>query len=594
MTRTGRIRAVAGPALGAALAGALFSAVVNRAAPPPVASVARGSEDAFATGLHRREIPPRGRPQRWTTESARVRFRFLSADAATVEVAVRGQRSPVAVAVDGLVVGLLPPGRPTAVFQVPAGRPLREVELRTVPFVSGGDGRRLGALLERVSVRQAPRAIPPVGLLLVLAVPAALAAAAAAVSGWSPLPSSLAGAGLSALAAALLGPSGVVRSPYAVALAALLGSIAVAAGVCGMLWERARPGAGRWAFVALGTAGVVQLALGASPLMVVSDAVFHANNLGRVAAGDWFLTSVTQHARPFRFPYGVGFYALLVPLARAGFDGVALVRWGASLAGVAAAAGLYALLVPRGPALAALAVVVLQLLPGTFDVLSFGNLSNAFAQSATVLFFAWWAGRARGTWAAGALAFALAATAHLSAFIVLVVLAAALAWVRRRELRADETRLLAVGAGLLAAGAYYATFVPLVLGQLGRLGEGGGAAGEGFAAALLRQLLAAGATWGLPAVALAACGRPDPGAAGRDLRAVWCAGGVLCLVAVLSPLDVRYLYALTFAVAAAAATGVLRLWRQGGVRRVLAVLGGLALAAQGALGVAQALWQRYR
>ncbi|MET0555165.1 MAG: hypothetical protein ABW221_19135 [Vicinamibacteria bacterium] len=592
MTTTGRIRAVAWPALAAGLAGALLAAAVNRSAPAPTASVARGSEDAFAAGLHRREIPPRGRPQRWTTESARFRFRFLSADAATVEVAVRGQRSPVAVAVDGLVVGLLPPGQSTAVFEVPAGRPVRELELRTVPFEAGG--RRLGALLERVAVHQAPRTLPPAGLVLLLAVPAALTAAAAAACGWRTLPASLSGAGLAALAAAVLWPAGVVRSPYAVTLAVLLGAIAAAAGGFGALFERARPGAGRWAFVALLSAGVVQLALGASPLMVVSDAVFHANNLGRVAAGDLFLTSVTQHARPFRFPYGVSFYVLLVPLARAGVDAVALVRCGAALAGVAAAGALFALLVPRGPALAALAVVVLQLLPVTFDVLSFGNLSNAFAQSVTVLFFAWWAGRARATWMTGALLFTLAATAHLSAFVVLVVLAACLAWVRRRDLRADRTRLAAVGAGLLAAGAYYAAFVPLVLGQLGRLGEGGGGAGEGAAAALLRPLLAVLAQWGVPAIALAAFGWPPPDAAGRDLRALWGAGAVLCLVALLSPLDVRYLYALTCAVAVAAAAGCLRLWRSGGAQRALAVLAGLALAAQGLLGVAQALWQRYR
>jgi hypothetical protein len=594
MTTTGRIRAVAGPTLVAALAGALLAAVVNRTAPAPSAEVARGSEDAFATGLHRREIPPRGRPQRWTTESARLQFRFLSADPSMVEVAVRGQRAPVAVAVDGLVVGMLAPGQASGVFDVPAGRPVREVELRTVPFVAGGDGRRLGALLERVTVRQAPRALPPLGLVLVLVLPAAVAAAAASASGWRALPAALAGVGAAALAAAVLAPSGVVRSPYALRLAALLAAIAVASLAFAWMWERARPGAGRWAFVALAAAAVVQVALGASPLMVVSDAVFHANNLGRVAAGDLFLTSVTQHARPFRFPYGVSFYVLLVPLLRAGVDGVALVRWGASLAGVAASAGLFALLAPRGPALAALAVVVLQLLPGTFDVLSFGNLSNAFAQGVTVLFFAWWAGRARGTWASGALLFALAATAHLSAFIVLVVMGGALAWFRRAELRSDRTRALALAAGILASATYYAAFVPLVARQLGRLGEGGGAGGEGLGAAALRQVLTALAQWGAPAILLAVFGWPERDGAGRDLRAAWSAGAVLGALALLSPLDVRYVYALTFAVAAAAATGCLGLWRRGGGRRALAVLGGAALLALGALGAAQALWLRYR
>ena len=60
-------------------------------------------------------------------------------------------------------------------------------------------------------------------------------------------------------------------------------------------------------------AWLVQGVLATSPVMVVSDVVFHANKLARVAGGDFFPTSVTQHAPPFRFPYGVSFYALLAP-----------------------------------------------------------------------------------------------------------------------------------------------------------------------------------------------------------------------------------------------------------------------------------------
>jgi hypothetical protein len=133
-----------------------------------------------------------------------------------------------------------------------------------------------------------------------------------------------------------------------VTLAVLLAALAVVCGAFGAAWERARPGAGRWAFVALGSAAVLQVVLGASPLMVVSDAVFHANNLGRVAGGDYFLTSVTQHARPFRFPYGVSFYALLVPVLRAGVDAVALVRWGAARGPAGRGRGCSRCLVPRG------------------------------------------------------------------------------------------------------------------------------------------------------------------------------------------------------------------------------------------------------
>ena len=162
--------------------------------------------------------------------------------------------------------------------------------------------------------------------------------------------------------------------------------------------ERRRSGAGAWALIAMTAAWLVQGLLATSPVMIVSDAVFHANTLARVAGGDFFPTSVTQHATPFRFPYGVSFYAVLAPLFRAGIDGVALVRVGAAVAGVLASAALFLVLLRAyGAAAAGLAVVLLQTLPATFDVAySYGNLSNAFGQSATVGFFAWWAGTRAG------------------------------------------------------------------------------------------------------------------------------------------------------------------------------------------------------
>src|SRR5262249_57086919 len=96
---------------------------------------------------------------------------------------------------------------------------------------------------------------------------------------------------------------------------------------------------------------------------------------------------------------------------------------------------------------AGLAVAVLQLLPVTFDLFSFGNLSNVFGQAVTVAFFAWWAGRAPGGWPVGALLLAVAGLAHLSSLIVITVLAGALAVFRGRALFADRARLVALVAG---------------------------------------------------------------------------------------------------------------------------------------------------
>ncbi len=580
----------------AALAGAASAGILAARAPSPAADVARGSEDAFVRGLHVREIPPRGKPQRWTRERAQVSFRHLPAGPAAIDVQLRGNRGRVVVSADGLVLGVLEPGRRSASFDVPAGpHALREVELRSETFTAG-DGRQLGALLERVAVRAPRTGGPTLGLLALIVAPALVVAAAAGVAGSGGWVAGGLGAAVAVLEALLLGPSGVAYSPYTARLALLLAMGGLVGGAWGAYWERRRAGSGPWAFAALLVSVVVQLAVGASPLMVVSDAVFHANNLARVAAGDLFLTSVTQHATPFRFPYGVSFYALLAPLLRLGLEAVSLVRAGAALAGVAGAAGLFGLLVSRGPRLAALAVVLLQLLPGTLDVLSFGNLSNAFAQGLTVLFFAWWAGQARGSWALGAALLAVAATAHLSAFVVLAVLAPWLVWARWPAVRRDRTRVLALCVGLGTAGLYYASFAGLVLAQLARLGESGGSAGPGFGGAIVRQALTVLGQWGLPALLLAAAGAARRGREGldRDLAAWWGAGLTLLAVSLATPLDVRWAYAMGPAVATAGALGTAWLWALG--------RGGQAAAGLLLLGVARlaastgwvALWERYR
>ncbi|HET8647588.1 MAG TPA: hypothetical protein VFO85_18970, partial [Vicinamibacteria bacterium] len=76
--------------------------------------------------------------------------------------------------------------------------------------------------------------------------------------------------------------------------------------------------------------------------------------------------------------------------------------------------------------------------------------------------------------------------------------------------------------------------------------------------------------------------------------AYWLAGAALALAGMVSPLEVRYLYALTIPLAAAAALGVLRLWDRGREGRAGAAV---LLAAQAALAAANALdavLRRYR
>jgi hypothetical protein len=586
----------------AALLALAAAVVLHRTSPAPTAEVARGTEDAFASGLHRRELPPRQPPLRWTTERAVLRFDHLPATPAVLDVAVAGQQAPVVVAVDGVVVGSIPRGVGGGRFEVRAASGRRhEVELRTPVFVAG-DGRGLGARLGRVRWEMGDRGAPPPALAALVVVPAVAAVAAGILCGLGPLLAGAFAAALTAFHCATLWPSGLVRSPWAGQQAVLLVAAIVLAAAFARIAERRHPGAAPWALVALTGTLLVQGLLATSPAMVVSDAVFHANNLGRVAGGDYFPTSVTQHARPFRFPYGVSFYALLVPLLRAGVDGLTLVRVGAAGAGVAASAALFLVLAGGyGVAAAGVGVLLLQLLPATFDVgYSYGNLSNAFGHAATVGFFAWWARPRARVWAIGALLLATAATAHFSTLIVSAVLAAGLALARGRAL--DRTRALALAFGLGLGAGYYVPHVPLMVSQLPRLAERGEGTSPGVFAAARAQVRSAVLGWGVAAIVLAWYGRPwrrekddDLGRAlDRDLTAWWIACGILALPAIASPLEVRYLYSLTVPVAAAAGLGTVLLHRRGGRARYVAwglVAGQLVI---GGANLAEAVFSRYR
>ena len=346
-------------------------------------------------------------------------------------------------------------------------------------------------------------------------------------------------------------------------------------------------------------AGLVQGIAAVSPVMVTSDAYFHANNLIRLSKGELFLTSITPHARPFRIPYGISFYALLWPLRPTGVEPVVLVRWGAALSGIAASIALFFLLVKRSARVAGLAVIVLQLLPATFRYYSEGTLSNVFGQSITALFFAWWAGGTPLGAGLGALLLSIGTLAHLSSLITLLLLCAALVLLRRRTGPLGRTRWLALVAGIAVAILYYAQFSRLILDQLPRLQEGageGGGAPLGLWEALKTQLAGIASGWGLPALGLAWLGRPRrlTDLLDRDLAGYWLMGLVLFGVALLSPLEARYVYALTIPVSVAAAHGLVLLWDAGLGGRV-AASGLLAFqAALAAREIVEAVFLRYR
>ena len=145
--------------------------LLHRWAPPPSADVARGTEDAFAEGLHRRELPPRLAPIRWTTD--RATFTFDPSSAAVTRRPRGGPgRSPRRRSSSPPTASSsasFPPASASARFALPAtGRRSRDVRLEVPVFVAG-DGRMLGARLERVTVKPRDHGAPSLALLALLA-----------------------------------------------------------------------------------------------------------------------------------------------------------------------------------------------------------------------------------------------------------------------------------------------------------------------------------------------------------------------------------------------------------------------------------------
>ena len=526
-------------ALAAALAGALLAAIVDRLG----ARSDRGRSRAAArrrsrAGCTAREIPPRGRPQRWTTASARwSRFRDLPAGPRHASRSrVRGQRAPVVVAVDGVVAGLLAPGTASATFE------------RRPPGAGAARGR---AAHRRRSSRPATAARWARCLSASsLHHDAARAAAARPRAGRWPCPRRSrrpprrrAGGGTLAASLAVRGHG---RARGRAALAVRCRALAVRGRRCRGCSRpsRSRPGSSALSGSARGRARAAGRSsrcwprcscrswLGTSPLMVVSDAVFHANNLARVAAGDLFL----DERDPARAAVPLPVRRLVLRAARPALRARASTasRWCAGARrspGVAAAAGLFVLLVRararRGGARRRAAAAPARARSTCY---SYGNLSNVFAQSMTVLFFAWWAGRAPGGRGARVRSSSpWPRSAHLSG----------LRRARRAgrgarlgpppRARGDRTRLVGAGRGPAGVGRLLRVVRRRSSsGSCRRLGEGGGPRGEGPGARPCCVQLLGGAR----AVGRARdrCWRPSDGpplaqSRPRPAGAYWIAGG---------------------------------------------------------------------
>ncbi len=512
--------------------------------PASVASLDLGTDEAFASsGLNPRENLVGGAALRWTGRKASFRFEGVGPGRVEITFVGRDHRTPLTLTVNGAIVGTLAPGEGSFSATIDLKRALLDFGIQTLGFDVGG--RTLGT--QFISVRVNPIPGPsvrprdvPVRLWLALGAVVLMASLGQVLLGL--------GAPLVLLPPAafliMVLPAGLWRSSwlYPCALQIVLAFFAAAlASGAARGTRRAQACLLSAAFLAITIHAVLPL----SPLLLQrGDTLFHSHKLGEVARGNIFLTSRTDHHPPFEIPYGFSFYAPLVPWASSEARDLRLVRLMTALSNTLSLMALTALLGRVSAPLGAASVLLWALTPVNIRSLGFGNLSNVFAQAVFVLFLSAAGMMPPGRFRAGLLTFlaAFSATAHLSSFIVLFTLLMIASFSPVEQKSIAFRPLL---GGVLLAIPYYAAFLPTVVAQLPRvIHERGGSSGVFDPWRLPNQLIL-GMGWPLVALLVLAL------LAGRIRmvlpfgRSLALAGLLLALVGLVSPVEVRYLLALT-------------------------------------------------
>ena len=599
MAPIGRVLAFAG--LGAALGAAMLAVFVAGASilitfdtdPPRLVSGVfpaerdNGTELTFAwTGPDMNiRLPGLDRSREWTMD---VRARAARPDPAANPIltfyadGLRIDARPSTTAFETIRVVI--PARP----QRPRGAIVR-MEVSTTVVPGPNDTRVLGVMIDEVKIAPAGFAWPPFDAV------AGAALGAAALTGVIGLIASApaaAGAALvvSAGQAALLtrGFAPYTSYPATAAQAAFW----IAAGVALIaLWIRRRdrpsPAAGRFVIVFSAAALFLKLLVLLHPQMPVGDAMFHAHRFQGVLAGNLYFTSIAPGN--YTFPYPPGFYLFAAAFARFVTRGAAdmtLLRIVALTVDVVAGATLYVAVrrIWNDAWTGAVAVVVYQMLPLQFRIFTVGNLTNAFAQSISVLAFTILAASRLDRFPSAnvlllTLLLALAFMSHTSTFPILfgscVFIAILLRSNGDQGLRQVSSAVVVATllATVLAIGVYYAHFGETYRAEFSRIRtetvsaapDAGGRDIATRARSVPRYL---GSYLGLGALLLATFGTQDLYRRGmRDRLTLATAGWALsCLaflaIGILTPVDMRYYLASVPAVAIAGAAGASALWRQ--------------------------------
>lgn len=510
--------------------------------PASLATLAHGTDDAFVNeGLEPRENQIGGGAIRWTRPKAAFSFEGVGPGVVAIDLEVRDHRTEVNLTANGALIGRLLPGQRRFTAQTHLRGSSLVFGIETEGF--GASGRTLGTQFVSLKVEPAP---PRRGLA---GVPLRLWAALGAVTLVSVATQVIAGQSVwiallpPVLFLAMVLPAGLWRSGWLIESSALMGAAIVVSALV------SRPARGPlhargWLQAALLLSLTIHGVLPPSPLVIQGDAQLHGNKLAEVARGNRFPISRTDHQKPFEFPYGFSFYGVLSPLSSPEISNVRIVREGAAFFWSLSILALALVVGNASAGLAAGSVILWTFAPVNIRTMGFGNLNNVFAQAIFVLFLTGAATPLRGRLKGLVLAFlvALSATAHLSSFIVLLtLLLMTLAIPPDRRGTAFKPLFLGVGAAVL----YFATFLPMIMAQVPRLlGERGGSSGVFDPWRLPNQILA-GAGWPLAALVvlsvLARSVRPILPLA-RSLALTGC---LLAVVALVSPIEVRYLLAVT-------------------------------------------------
>lgn len=471
------------------------------------------------------------------------------------------------------------------------------VDFQVVPtFVPGGDDTRaLGVQVDWIELRPGGRPWwhGDAGALAALA---ALGAVTGALTGALAL-SWRAGAGLVLAGGVAIGVLGVHD----------LGSLmerttwpAMTAGLAsaGLAWLcLRRSAAGRVVVVLTWLSAALEMFALGHPSMKIGDALFHAHRFQEVLAGQWLFTSITPGE--YRFPYAVGLYVAAAPLAAwapTALDKMLLLRLVVVVANAASAALLFRIVTfwrPQ-PLAGVASVVAFHLLPLGFDVITTGNLTNAFGQSLAIGALALASAPRLGPGLAAALS-AVAAASFLSHASTLVMLGSQLAVLgvlltvshQPARRRAGQLMLGAtVVAGLAALVLYYRHFLDVyreawtrVMEETGRAtAAAGGRTPWTRLVETPERLLA---YYGLPILGFAIAGairlggRSVPG--DDRLRATAATWALVCLgflaVGIVTPMDFRHALAALPALAILAGLAWAEAWSAGGMLRGVAVAG---------------------